>query len=110
MSTPTLTVRRAVYTRDEYRCASCRNVDGLTFQHRRATGMGGTKSLPRYEKSGKWYREEGHSRRPVKLAAAALYAVDERPAVIWHEGTPGGRIFDAKVRTLRAARIREQGS
>ncbi|UUE19347.1 hypothetical protein [Microbacterium sp. J1-1] len=46
MSAPTDTTRRGVYLRDGYRCAACPTVIGLTFQHRRAVGMGGTKNIP----------------------------------------------------------------
>src|SRR5690606_30141313 len=34
------------YIRDGYRCVICGAADPLTFQHRRAVGMGGTKNLP----------------------------------------------------------------
>ncbi|WP_157813957.1 hypothetical protein [Microbacterium sp. BR1] len=46
MSAPTIQVRRSVYERDGKQCVSCRDVDGLTYQHRASTGMGGSKSQP----------------------------------------------------------------
>lgn len=46
MSAPTPVVRAAVYKRDNHRCVACHAADGLTFQHRRATGMGGSKTRP----------------------------------------------------------------
>ncbi|GAT73581.1 hypothetical protein MHM582_2075 [Microbacterium sp. HM58-2] len=46
MTAPTEATRRSVYLRDGYRCASCAAVDGLSFQHRRAVGMGGSKNVP----------------------------------------------------------------
>ncbi|WP_136036612.1 hypothetical protein [Microbacterium sp. K35] len=45
MSAPTAATRDAVYRRDERRCAAC-GVMVLTFQHRRAVGMGGSKNVP----------------------------------------------------------------
>ena len=46
MSAPTPVVRAAVYARDNHRCVACNAGDGLTFQHRAATGMGGSKIRP----------------------------------------------------------------
>lgn len=46
MSAPTTEVRTAVYFRDGYRCAACATTEGMTFQHRRAVGMGGSKLVP----------------------------------------------------------------
>ena len=46
MSAPTPETRMAVYTRDGRRCVACHAADGLTFQHRRAVGMGGSKLRP----------------------------------------------------------------
>jgi len=46
VSAPSLVVRRSVYDRDGHRCAACHAADGLTFQHRRAVGMGGTRNRP----------------------------------------------------------------
>lgn len=65
---------------------------------------GGRIEIVRYDRSGKWRREDGNSRSPLTLAQAVLYAEVDRPAVIWHEGLPGGRAFDAAVRKARAAR------
>ncbi|WP_337004049.1 MULTISPECIES: hypothetical protein [unclassified Microbacterium] len=45
MSAPTAATREAVYRRDDRRCAAC-GVMVLTFQHRRAVGMGGSKNVP----------------------------------------------------------------
>lgn len=42
---PTNETRNAVYQRDERRCAAC-SLLVLTFQHRRAVGMGGSKNVP----------------------------------------------------------------
>lgn len=68
-------------------------------------GTGGPRiEIVRYDRSGKWWREEGPQRRPLTLDAAVKYAEIDRPAVIWHEGLPGGRSFDAAVRKARAAR------
>ncbi|WP_460003521.1 hypothetical protein [Microbacterium xylanilyticum] len=46
MTAPTTATRTAVYVRDGYRCAACATDLGLSFQHRRAVGMGGSKNLP----------------------------------------------------------------
>lgn len=46
MSAPTPIVRAAVYRRDGERCAACSTTAGLSFQHRRAVGMGGSKTRP----------------------------------------------------------------
>jgi hypothetical protein len=46
MTAPTLAVRRAVAERDKHRCLLCGRLDGLTFQHRRAVGAGGSKLKP----------------------------------------------------------------
>lgn len=46
MSAPTPVVRAAVYKRDGDRCVACNANDGLTFQHRAAVGMGGSKIRP----------------------------------------------------------------
>lgn len=43
---PTPSTRETVYTRDGNRCVACHTPDTLTFQHRRAVGMGGTKNPP----------------------------------------------------------------
>lgn len=45
MSAPTEQTRSAVYGRDGYRCVACTDIS-LTFQHRRAVGMGGSKIAP----------------------------------------------------------------
>lgn len=42
---PTREVREAVYKRDGKRCVAC-NRPEVTFQHRRAVGMGGSKIRP----------------------------------------------------------------
>ena len=41
MTAPTAKVREATYRRDLHRCVSCGTKEGLTWQHRAATGMGG---------------------------------------------------------------------
>lgn len=41
MTAPTAKVRAATYLRDQHRCVSCGTQEGLTWQHRAATGMGG---------------------------------------------------------------------
>lgn len=46
MSAPTKQTRQDVYVRDGYRCVMCGATDPLTFQHRRAVGMGGSKIVP----------------------------------------------------------------
>lgn len=43
MAAPTTFERERVYTRDGNRCAACGTYQGLTFQHRQAVGMGGSK-------------------------------------------------------------------
>lgn len=45
MAAPTKETREAVYARDQHRCVACGSYL-LTFQHRRAVGMGGSKNLP----------------------------------------------------------------
>lgn len=46
MSEPTVHVRMAVYERDGVRCVACGAWNPLSFQHRRAVGMGGSKLRP----------------------------------------------------------------
>ena len=46
MSAPTASTRAAVYGRDDRRCVACHTETDLTFQHRRAVGMGGSKNRP----------------------------------------------------------------
>lgn len=41
MTAPSKRVRGLVYLRDQFQCVACGSRDGLTFQHRAATGMGG---------------------------------------------------------------------
>lgn len=48
MADPTDKVSRGVKERDGERCVSCGTAWALTFQHRRAVGMGGTKVRPGY--------------------------------------------------------------
>lgn len=48
MADPTEKVRRGVKERDGERCVSCGTMRGLTFQHRRAVGMGGDPERPGY--------------------------------------------------------------
>lgn len=43
---PSKKVRLAVYERDEHRCAACGVYSPLSFQHRRAVGMGGSPTPP----------------------------------------------------------------
>lgn len=46
MADPTPAVRQAVYQRDMFRCVLCGATGSLTFQHRQAVGMGGSKVRP----------------------------------------------------------------
>lgn len=46
MADPTPYVREAVYNRDGRMCVSCGARGPLTFQHRQAVGMGGSRMLP----------------------------------------------------------------
>lgn len=46
MSAPTPLTRAAVYKRDGNRCVTCGEPSGLSFQHRRASGMGGSSIRP----------------------------------------------------------------
>lgn len=48
MAKPTRVVREGVYWRDQNACCSCGRTDGLTFQHRRAVGAGGSKLPPTF--------------------------------------------------------------
>lgn len=48
MADPSEKVRRGVKDRDEGRCVSCGSAWALTFQHRRAVGMGGSDVRPSY--------------------------------------------------------------
>jgi hypothetical protein len=43
---PTAAVRQSTYKRDGHRCVSCGATSRLSFQHRRAVGMGGTIHRP----------------------------------------------------------------
>lgn len=49
MTAPTPTVRALTYARDNDQCVSCNARHSLTFQHRRATGSGGSKLRPAVE-------------------------------------------------------------
>lgn len=49
MAEPTPAVRAVTYERDGHRCVSCTRVFGLQYQHRGATGQGGSKVRPRLE-------------------------------------------------------------
>lgn len=46
MTEPTLETRAALRVRDGGRCVACGAVANLTFQHRRAVGMGGSMQRP----------------------------------------------------------------
>lgn len=46
MTQPTAKVRVMMLQRDGYRCAATGRTDSLTHQHRRASGMGGSKVRP----------------------------------------------------------------
>ncbi|SJM54911.1 hypothetical protein [Agrococcus casei] len=48
MADPTDKVRRGVRERDGERCVACGTMWAITFQHRRAVGMGGSKERPGY--------------------------------------------------------------
>ena len=45
MSAPTKQTRQDVYLRDGYRCVMCGTTAPLTFQHRRAVGIRGSKGI-----------------------------------------------------------------
>ena len=62
---------------------------------------GGRIEYVRYDRAGKWYREDGGRRTLITLAEAVEVAASNRSAVIWHEGRPGGTRFDAQVRKAR---------
>lgn len=68
---------------------------------------GGLIEYVRYDRSGRWYREYGDQRAAiavhVAVSATAAPAEAGIPAAIWHEGRPGGTLFDARVRRARAA-------
>lgn len=64
---------------------------------------GGRIEYVRYDRAGKWYREDGAERTRIALADAVKAAARDRPEVIWHEGRPGGRAFDAQVRKTRGS-------
>lgn len=65
---------------------------------------GGRIEIVRYDRAGKWFYESGDVRKPLVLSEAVKYASDKREAVIWHEGVPGGKLFDAAVRRARGTR------
>jgi hypothetical protein len=48
MTAPTNAIRQGTYNRDHHRCVACGTHLALTYQHRRATGMGGSKIRPGY--------------------------------------------------------------
>lgn len=48
MSAPSPVVRAVTYERDHHRCYSCGAKSNLEYQHRQATGMGGSKVKPLY--------------------------------------------------------------
>jgi hypothetical protein len=41
MTAPTAKLRTGMYARDKHRCLDCGTTEGLTFQHRESSGMGG---------------------------------------------------------------------
>ena len=49
MSEPTKAIREGTYARDNYQCVSCARRDLLSYQHRAAVGMGGSKLKPTFE-------------------------------------------------------------
>lgn len=57
--------------------------------------------IVRYDRGGKWRYESGDMKRSLTLKEAVDF-YSNRPAVIWHEGLPGGLAFDAAIRRLRA--------
>lgn len=63
---------------------------------------GGLIEIARYDRAGAWYYESGDERRRITLTEAVSFVTD-RPSVIWHEGLLGGKLFDARVRRMRAA-------
>lgn len=48
MAEPTPVVRAVTYERDSHRCVSCGATSNLQYQHRQATGMGGSKVRPHF--------------------------------------------------------------
>lgn len=60
--------------------------------------------LVRYDRAGKWYEEYEPDRmrpaREISVRLAAILAI--RYGAEIHEGLPGGRVFEARVRELRA--------
>lgn len=70
---------------------------------------GGRIEYVRYDRGGRWFREDGGKRTRIRLAEAVNAAAQDRPAVVWHEGRPGGRAFDAKVRRARELSARFRG-
>lgn len=46
MTAPTRETREDTYARDGYRCLMCGAMTALSFGHRRAVGMGGSRILP----------------------------------------------------------------
>lgn len=54
--------------------------------------------IVRYDRAGKWYVEYPTHRLPVTVEDAALFATADRAQ--WLPGRPGGRRFDASVRSL----------
>ena len=46
MSEPTPATRAVTYERDKHRCVSCGSYTNLQYQHRQATGMGGSLIRP----------------------------------------------------------------
>lgn len=62
----------------------------------------GLGEIVRYDRAGRWYYEHYNGLRfRISLNDAVAYAAIVRPDVNWHEGVPGGRIFDARVRSAR---------
>lgn len=74
--------------------------------------------LVRYNRGGKWFieMEQTHSARPLSPKPAPPTAITVSDAALiaekWEarggtvfEGTPGGQVFDRKVRGLRAERL-----
>jgi hypothetical protein len=68
-------------------------VDDRTVHAENRTGL----QIVRYDRTGKWYQELGSMPR-IQLTVDEAAKAACNVGMVWHEGLPGGRMFDNRVR------------
>lgn len=61
-------------------------------------------AIVRYDRAGKWYAERGSLRRRLALSEAVSMATKRGSHI--YLGKPGGKLFDARVRSTVMERAR----